>query len=366
MADSNNKSLIHSGRIVQAVIALVVIAFGVFLYWFIFIRGTVSSDDARFDGHLVDLAPEVSGTLQAVYVHEGDSIKKGQKLFELDPALFQAAFDQSKAGFESSQGALLVAQARYDRTIHGARPEEIKASAAVVARLSNEEELALLEYTRIDNLLKKGVAPQDQLDRAKAAYESAHQARVNASENYALVKKGARYEDIQASEADLQTAKGRLSEAKAALEKAQLTLERAAVYAPFDGWVVRKWLDPGAMVSIGRPVLSVFDPSTLNVEANIEERYLNRVAVGDEVNISVDAYPRLRLKGRVTQILRATQSEFSLVPAEGVSGTFIKVTQRVPLKISVNAPTDLPLGPGLSVEVRIKTGTTGKSLSAKK
>jgi len=107
-----------------------------------------------------------------------------------------------------------------------------------------------------------------------------------------------------------------------------------------------------------QPVISMFDPATLRVDANIEEKYLHDVAVGDEADISVDAYPALQLKGRVTEILRATNSEFSLIPAEGVSGTFIKVTQRVPLRIAVAAPPDLALGPGLSVEVKIRIGST--------
>ena len=107
-----------------------------------------------------------------------------------------------------------------------------------------------------------------------------------------------------------------------------------------------------------QPVVSMFDPTTLRVDANIEEKYLHNVAIGDAADISVDAYPALRLHGRVTEILRAANSEFSLIPAEGVSGTFIKVTQRVPLRIAVTAPPDLAIGPGLSVEVRIHSGTS--------
>jgi membrane fusion protein (multidrug efflux system) len=106
-----------------------------------------------------------------------------------------------------------------------------------------------------------------------------------------------------------------------------------------------------------QPIISMFDPATLRVDANIEEKYLHDVAVGDEVEISVDAYPSLHLKGRVAEILRATNSQFSLIPAEGVSGTFIKVTQRVPLRITVSVPSDLALGPGLSVDVRIRIGS---------
>jgi multidrug resistance efflux pump len=106
-----------------------------------------------------------------------------------------------------------------------------------------------------------------------------------------------------------------------------------------------------------QPIISVFDPATLRVDANIEEKYLHDVAIGDEVEISVDAYPSLRLQGRVAEILRATNSQFSLIPAEGVSGTFIKVTQRIPLRVTVSAPADLALGPGLSVDLKIRVGS---------
>jgi multidrug resistance efflux pump len=108
-------------------------------------------------------------------------------------------------------------------------------------------------------------------------------------------------------------------------------------------------------------VLSVFDPSTLRVDANIEEKYLNKIKIGDLVDISVDSFPGLRLQGRVEEILRATNSQFSLIPAEGVSGTFIKVTQRIPLRISVQTPADTPIGPGLSVEIKIRVGTSSSA-----
>jgi len=103
----------------------------------------------------------------------------------------------------------------------------------------------------------------------------------------------------------------------------------------------------------------VMDPSTLHVAANIKEKALDKIAVGDEVIISIDAYPGVRLTGRVTSILRATNSQFSLIPAEGVSGTYIKVAQRVPLRIAVEVPPDLEVGPGLSVEVRIRVSRGG-------
>ena len=219
--------------------------------------------------------------------------------------------------------------------------------------------MARLDFERSKALFKDNAVTQDDLDRARTAYESARQGRENAAQNLALLQQGpAQGRTSAAAKAAGRTARSRVKEAEAAVENARSDLARCTVRAPFDGWVVRRWLDPGAMPLAAQPVVSLFDPATLRVDANIEEKYLHDVAVGDAADISVDAFPALRLHGRVTEILRAANSEFSLIPAEGVSGTFIKVTQRVPLRIAVNAPPELALGPGLSVEVRIHSGSS--------
>ena len=353
MNDNQNNSRIKAPRILLAISFLVLIALAVFLYWYLFMKGIVSSDDARLGGHLVDLAPEVSGTLLEVSLKEGDRIQKGQKVFQIDQAFFKSALAQSTAGMAVDRGKLDAARARFERAMHGARIEEIKSAEAVLDKLTEEQQLAELEYKRIESLGKQGAITQDQLDRSKSKLESARHARESALQNLTLLQKGTRPEDINATVADLQTAKGQIAESQAAADKAKLSLERTTVYAPFDGYVVRRWLDPGALVAAGRPVLSVFDPASLRVEANIEEKYLNLIKVGDEVDIHIDAFPKLKLQGRITEILRATNSQFSLVPSEGTSGTFIKVTQRVPIRISVQPPDNIPLGPGLSVEIKI-------------
>ncbi len=348
----------HHKRILLGIAILAVIAVGVFGYWFFFMRGIVFTDDARFAGHLVDLAPEINGTITDVPVHEGLFVHRGTVVFQLDPSILQAALSQTEAALVSARANLASSEAKYEKAVNGSRPEEIKAAEATTRRLQNEEELTRLNFERTQTLYKQGTMSQDDLDRARTAYESARQSRENAVQTLNLLQQGSRKEDIDAARADMEMARSRVSEASAAGDTARGNLARVIVKAPFDGWVVRRWLDPGAMPLAAQPVVSMFDPATLRVDANIEEKYLHDVAIGDEVEISVDAYPALHLKGRVTEILRATNSEFSLIPSEGVSGTFIKVTQRVPLRISVAAPPDLALGPGLSVEVKIRSGSS--------
>jgi multidrug resistance efflux pump len=329
----------------------------VFGYWFLFMRGIVFTDDARFAGHLVDIAPEINGRLIDVAVHEGLYTHKGTVVFRLDPAIPQAALNQAEAAQVSARANLGLSEALYEKAVNGNRPEEVKASEATVKRLQDEEEMARLNFGRIQALFKGSAVSQDDFDRAHTAYESAQQTRENALQNLVLLQQGSRKEDIAAAKAAMELARSRVAEASAAVENARSDLARCTVQAPFDGWVVRRWIEPGAMPLAAQPVVSMFDPTTLRVDANIEEKYLDDVAIGDTADISVDAYPALRLRGRVTEILRAANSEFSLIPAEGVSGTFIKVTQRVPLRIAVSVPPDLAIGPGLSVDVRIHSGT---------
>jgi membrane fusion protein (multidrug efflux system) len=344
-------------RILLGVGVLVLVAVGVFGYWFFCMRGIVFTDDARFAGHLVDLAPEISGTLLAVPVHEGQFVRQGSVVFQLDPALLQSALDQAEAALSSARASLASSEAKSAKAVNGSRPEEIKAAEAVARRLQNEEDLTRLNFERVQALFKQSSVSQDDLDRARTALESARQSREAAGQNLSLLKQGSRQEDLDVAKADLDLARSRVNEARSAAESARNNLARCVVKAPFDGWVVRRWLDPGAMPLASQPIISVFDPATLRVDANIEEKYLHDVAIGDEVEISVDAYPSLRLQGRVAEILRATNSQFSLIPAEGVSGTFIKVTQRIPLRVTVSAPADLALGPGLSVDLKIRVGS---------
>jgi membrane fusion protein, multidrug efflux system len=344
---------------------LAVLTLGIAGYWFFFLRGFVMTDDARFAGHLVDIAPEISGRIVDIPVHEGQAIRQGDVLVRIDPSSAQAAAHQAEATLVSARASLAAAQAKFEKTANGSRPEEIRAAEATLRRLQNQEELARTELARAESLTKTGAVAQDALDNARTAYESAHQSRENASQNLAMLQQGSRSEDIAAGKADVALAESRIAEATAALAHARSELEHCTLRAPFDGWVVRRWLDAGATPIPGQAVVSVFDPATLRVDANIEEKYLHSVQIGDEADIAIDAYPDLHLKGRVVEILRATNSQFSLIPAEGVAGTFIKVTQRVPLRIAVSAPSELPLGPGLSVELKIRCGTAPAAPAAR-
>ena len=352
------------GKIKLAVGVLLLLGLSAGVYWYTVLRGTVYSDDARIDADLVDLAPELSGTLEEVLVQEGDRVKRGQPLFRLDHTLLEAAQAKARAQLLAARAALSSTEAGYDKARRGPRAEEIRMASEAVKRAEAEARLANTNWLRARKLRASHAMPEAEVDRARTRWETAGHAQKEAVDRLRLLRRGTRREDREAARAGVAAAKARIAAADAALHQARIRLARAEVRAPFDGVVVRRWRNPGAMLAPGVPVLTLLNPATLHVAANVEEKYLDEIAAGDPVEIEVDAFPRGKLHGRVTRILRVTNSKFSLIPAEGVSGTFIKVAQRVPIRIAFDSPPDLPLGPGLSVEVRIKHLRDGPALSA--
>jgi membrane fusion protein (multidrug efflux system) len=340
-------------KILLASGVLLILALAAGAYWFFFMRGIVYSDDARIGGDLVDLAPQISGVLSEVLVREGDKVLKGQVLFVLSDQLLQASLAQARSALDSARARSALARARYARALNGPVPQEIKVAEAATERLRAEENLTLIELTRIKTLYGRKATSLSELNRAESRFEAARQALEEALHKLKLIQNGTRPEDVRAAMAEVSLAKGEMEEAQASLSKARIKLGYTVIRAPFDGVIVRKWRDPGAMLPEGTPVLTLLNTATLRVDANVEETYRSKIAEGDPVDIAVDAFPGLRMKGRVIGIMRAANSEFSLIPAQGVAGTYIKVTQRVALRIAIEGPVNRPIGPGLSAEVSI-------------
>jgi membrane fusion protein (multidrug efflux system) len=324
-------------------------------YWFYFVRGIVFSDDARLDGDLVDIAPQISGKLTEVRGAEGARVQAGEVMFVLDRKALTAALAKAEADEKSARADLLVAQAECSKAVRGPRPEEIHMAEAAEQKAETSLRLERENWGRIERLHNGKAVSASEWDKVRTAYEEAQKVHEEALNRLQILRQGSRQEDLDAARANVETKKARLAGAHAALQQARVNLGFTEIRAPFDGVVVRKWESPGAVVQEGKPVLTLFNPSTLHVSTNIEEKNLGKIAVGDAVDISVDAYPGLNLKGQVERVLPATNSEFSLIPAEGVSGTYIKVAQRMMIRIAVDCPADLNIGPGLSVEVSIHT-----------
>jgi len=356
--DSEPKRRTRAKPILIGVGILLVMGAGVFTYWFLFMRGVVTTDDARISGLMVDVSPQISGQIEDVRVREGDRVTKGQLLFTLDTSTLEAHVAEVKAAMATASAGVELARDQLEKAIHGPRKAEIAGARATVRRLSAQLDLAKTNWERNQHLFSQTAVTKAILDQSRAAYDEAEAAHDQALQGLRLLEQGTRTEDIETARTAVKVAEAKVDQSRAALDAALVAVGHASVASPLDGVVVRRWLDPGSAAAPGRSVLTLFDPSTMRIDANIEEQQLHEVEIGDKVDIDIDAYPDLHMEGRVSRILQATNSEFSLIPAEGVSGTFIKVAQRVPLQVEIiDPPGDLLLGPGLSVELTIHTGS---------
>jgi len=356
-----------SKTILIGVSILVVFALGVVSYWWLFMRGIVSTNDARLSTTIIDSSPEIAGQLSDLAVSEGDHVSKGDVLYQLDSKDLSARVASAQTAISVAQAGVAAAKARLDKAHRGPRREEIKSGQATVEKMKAQAQLAKLEMDRSRQLVDSNSASQQQLDQAATKYEMAEKGLIEAQQHLQLLKSGTRPEDIAEARAQLDLSQAQLESAQARLHEATLALSHATIVAPFDGIVVKTWHNPSETVAPGMPVVSLMDPSTVHIEANIEETELLNVSNGDKVDIAVDAFPDLHLSGQVQAVIDVAQSQFSMIPSQGVSGTFIKVTQRVPLRISLDNPPDsylTRLGSGLSVELKIHSHSSRKNLAA--
>ena len=299
--------LYRKKRVVIPVFLLVVIAIIVICYWYVGLRGFISTDDAYIDGNRVSISSKILGRIIRLTVDEGASVQQGQDLVNLDDADLRAQEEQSKAVLEQAQ------------------------QNTVLARINMEK--AQDDYQRAEELFKDSINTKEKFDHSKKAFETAH-----AQYNIAL--------------AQVEVARSQLG-----VIKTQLL--NMVISAPINGVVAKKWALVGDVVQPAQPILSIYDMQNIWITANLEETNLSAIRLNDPVEIFVDAYPLQSFQGKVIQLGSNTASQFSLIPPNNASGNFTKVTQRVPIKISLKQPSvgnsnPFVLLPGMSVEIKIK------------
>ncbi|MFA6076206.1 MAG: HlyD family secretion protein [Negativicutes bacterium] len=319
------------------VVVLVGLIYGGFKYYDY--SHYVSTDDARIEGNITAVGAKVSGKVMKLLVADGDAVKSGQLLLELDPVDLLNQQKQASAAYSA-------ASAKAGVTAEGARRQEIQQAQAGVEAAQAYVEKGTIDFERAEKMLKEGVIPQSQYDAAKANYLTYVSALNYSKAKLSLAQAGARQLEIDAA-ADL------AKQAQGALDSANSGVSYVNVMAPTAGYIGLKAVNIGEVVAAGQPLLYIADLSYVWVKANIEENDLYRLKVGQQVKFTVDAYPGKVFNGKLESILPATQSSFSLIPTENAAGSFTKVTQRVPVKISVPSDSGLVFRPGMSVTVKI-------------
>ena len=319
------------------------LAFGI--PWYLNARQYQSTDDAIIDAHSERVAPQVSGRVLQVPVDDNQPVQAGQLLVQIDPAPFQAKVDQAAASLAQARG--MLAQARAQKLVNEANVAE--AQAQVEVNRTNAEN-AKRNLDRYEALSSQAVSQQT-LDDARSTYRSAAANLTSAQKKVAAAQAQVEFADsqIQADEASVKSS-------AAQLEQANLQLSYCTVDSKSAGRVTRKSVSVGDYVSTAQQLMAVV-PQDVYVTANFKETELTAMRVGQSVDIHVDSYPDQKFTGKVQSIQSGTGAHFSLLPPENATGNYVKVVQRVPVKITFDDTSSdayKRLSPGMSVEPSVK------------
>lgn len=315
-------------------VPLLLAAIGVY-YWIESAR-FATTDNAYVQQNIISISPEVGGRITAVGVRENQQVKQGDLLFAIDPKPYELAVSQANARIAAAQVQVQTLQTDYQ--VSGVDIEVAKKDIAF-AQANFDRQAALMD--RGFNTRAQMEMAQNALDRARAELKSA-QANV--------IAKKARLATGAASPGENPD----LAKAKVEREQALLDLSRARVLAPAAGRIAQSSrLQIGQMMVSGLPVVSIVADDDSWIEANFKETDLARMKVGQKAEIKIDAYPGVKLHGRVESIGAGTGSEFSVLPAQNANGNWVKVTQRVPVRIAILEKSPRQLIAGISATVSV-------------
>jgi membrane fusion protein (multidrug efflux system) len=299
-------------------IAGIVVAIGLVAgYFYSGYRKThVSTDDAFIDGNIHTIAAKISGTVKKIYVTDNQPVKQGELLLEIDPEDYTVRYREASSVVNAEKAKLAEAETK------------IAAAKANLDLQRANLKLAEIEKTRSENLFQKEVIPRDRYDRSMTGYEVAV-AQVKAAE-----------EQLRTAESQKLTQASTIKQKQASAALADLNYQYTKIYAPADGYVTKKSVQVGNQIQAGQPLMAVVGLNDIWVVANYKETELENIRPGQQVDISVDSYPGKVFKGKVDSIMAGTGVTFSLFPAENATGNYVKVVQRIPVKITLQEGTD--------------------------
>ncbi|HUZ90866.1 MAG TPA: HlyD family secretion protein [Methylocella sp.] len=316
------------------------------IYYWLSTRNIEWTDDAYTDGRAVSIAPQVSGQVVSLDVTDNEFVHEGQPLIHIAPRQYKIARDlaegelaTTKAQLQGLKLGVEIAQKNF--------PARLKQAQAQLASAQAAEVKAQADYQRQRSLPKQATTQQE-VDAATAALQEA-QAQIRLAEAQMMEAEPVPQQIGQAL-AQVGQFEGQMEQAQARLDQANLNLSWTVVTAPQDGWITKRNVEMGNYVTPGQQIFSIVSPEVW-ITANFKETQLALMRPGQKVNIEVDAYPQLHLKGHVDSIQLGSGSKFTAFPPENATGNFIKIVQRVPVKIIIDSGLDpaLPLPLGISV-----------------
>ena len=349
--DNNEPQRKRPGKKPLIILVIVVVIMLLVGLWFWFTtRNIETTDDAFTEGDAVTIAPKAAGYVVKLLVKDNQRVKQGDLLVEIDPRDTSAQRDQAKAQLGLAQAQLHQAQAQLalSRVQYPAQRDQALADQAKAqANLLN----AQADYRR-----QRGVDPratsQRNIDTAAAQLRSA-EAQLQSAKAQVEVASQVQLQ-IRQQETNVEARQQQVEQAQAQLNTAELNLSYTQVRAPYDGFVTKRNVQVGTLVQAGTALFSLVSPD-IWINANFKESQLARMNPGDKVDISIDAWPDMKLEGPVDSVQMGSGSRFSTFPAENATGNYVKIVQRVPVKIVIDKGLDPnhPLPLGLSVEPKV-------------
>jgi membrane fusion protein (multidrug efflux system) len=326
-------------------IALVALVFVIIagILWWLHSRQFETTDDAFIDSHIVSISPQIAGAISELNVNDNQKVNAGTVLARIDDTVYRVQLAQANAQVEQSQANVSNLAAQFDAQkprIEQANKQVTEAQAALA--------FSQQENTRYSDLLKTGTGTQQRAQQAGADLTGKQAANAGAGANAATAEK-----QLPILEAQRIAAVAQLKSAEAGLRLARANLSYTIITAPVAGRVTKLSGAKGTYLQPGQS-FTIFVPDDVWVTANFKETQLNLMRAGQPVDIAVDAFPGRVFRGHVDSIQAGSGTAFSLLPAENATGNYIKVVQRVPVKIVFDQMPDIQLGPGMSVTPTVK------------
>ena len=312
----------------------------------LFARDHESTDNAQIEGDVYPVLPRISGQVTAVLVQENQRVKAGDTLVRLDPrdlqvrvAVARTALAAAQASVAAAGGAVATTQANVSTA-----QSMVGVSAALRDKLQQD-------LKRNDYLLKQEVITRAEYDAAQANLRSTNAQRTTAENQVSAARAG-----VASARQQVAVAEAVVKQRQADLDNALLQLSYTALTAPGEGFVSKKSVEPGQVVQPGQNLLAIVSTGTVWVTANFKETQMTEMHIGQPVELDVDAYPDVKFAGKVESISAATGARFALLPPDNASGNFVKVVQRIPVRIALTSPdTQRPLRAGMSVKAIVTT-----------
>jgi len=337
----------NSGRKkIGIIILILLIAIGaIIIFFYLRYKAThVTTDNAFIEGAIHTIASKVSGTVKAIHVKDNQSVKKGDLLIEIDPVDFDVKVKEASSKLDAEKAKFLEVEAKIEtakRQLLELKTKMETAKANLELQQANRKQ-AEIDEKRAENLYKREAISRERYEKTKTEFDVAVAREKAATEQLRQAEMAIETQRavIRQTEAAKIVKLSTIKEREAGLRIAELDYGYTRIYAPSDGYVTKKSVEVGNQIQAGQPLMAIVPLYDIWVIANYKETQLEKVKTGHKVKIKVDTYPGKTFKGKVESIMAGTGAIFSLFPPENATGSYVKVVQRIPVKIVLEEGAD--------------------------